>query len=146
MWKCPKCNREFKNMDQDHFCEKPNSIDDYIAAQPEDVHPLLQSIRETIRAAAPEATEKIAWQMPTFWQGDNLIHFAVHKKHIGLYPGGEATSEFAERLAGYKTSKGAIQLPLGQPIDYELITDIVRWRVKQEVSGKSKGVLGEKTH
>ncbi len=111
---------------------KPNSIDEYIASQPEDARPLLQSIRETIRAAAPEATEKISWQMPTFWKGKNLIHFAAFKKHIGLYPGGEATSRFAERLIGYKTSKGAIQLPLGMPIDYELITDIVRWRVNQE--------------
>ncbi len=135
MWKCPKCGREFKNTEQDHFCVKPNSIDEYIAAQPEDVRPLLQSIRETIRAAAPEATEKISWHMPTFWQGENLIHFAAFKKHIGLYPGGEATSEFAERLAGYKTSKGAIQLPLGKLIDYELITDIVRWRVKREAKG-----------
>lgn len=131
MWQCPKCGREFKNTNQDHFCVKPNSIDEYIAAQPDDVRPLLQSIRETIRAAAPEATEKISWKMPKFWQGDNLIYFAVFKKHIGLYPGGEATAVFAERLTGYKTSKGAIQLLLGKQINYELITDIVRWRVKQ---------------
>lgn len=131
MWKCLKCGREFKNMEQNHFCVKPNSIDEYIFAQPEDMRPLLQSIRENIRAAAPEAIEKISWQMPTFWQGENLIHFAAFKNHIGLYPGGEATSEFSGRLTGYKTSKGAIQLPFGKPIDYELITDIVRWRVKQ---------------
>lgn len=111
--------------------DKPSSIDEYIAAQPEDVQSQLQRIRETIRAAAPEATEKISWQMPTFWLGENLIHFAAFKRHIGLYPGGEATGIFAERLAGYKTSKGTIQLPLGKQIDYELITDIVRWRVKQ---------------
>lgn len=80
---------------------KPNSIDEYIDAQPEDVRPLLNSIRETIRAAAPEAKEKISWQMPTIWQGENLIHFASFKKYIGLYPGGEATSEFSERLTGY---------------------------------------------
>ena len=131
MWTCPKCGREFKNTEQDHFCVKPNSIDEYIASQPEEVRPLLQGIRETIRAAAPEAIEKISWQMPTFWQGENLIHFAAFKKHVGLYPGGEATTHFAERLAGYKTSKGAIQLPLGKLIDYELIADIVRWRVTQ---------------
>lgn len=130
MWKCPKCGRTFKNTEQEHFCVKPNSIDEYIAVQPEEVRPLLQSIRETIRAAAPEATEKISWQMPTFWQGGNLIHFAAFKKHIGLYPGGEATTAFADRLTGYKTSKGTIQLPLGKPIDYELITDIVRWRLE----------------
>lgn len=112
------------------MCVKPNSIDTYIAAQSEDVQPLLKSIRETIRVAAPEAIEKISWQMPTFWQGENLIHFAAFKKHIGLYPGGEATAEFAERLEGYKTSKGAIQLPLDKPIDYELITGIVKWRLE----------------
>lgn len=119
--------------------DKPNNIDEYIGAQPEDVQPLLQRIRETIRAAAPEATEKISWQMPTFWLGENLIHFAAFKRHIGLYPGGEATGIFAERLAGYKTSKGTIQLPLGKQIDYELITDIVRWRVEQVA--KRRGAL-----
>lgn len=131
MWQCSICGREFKNTNQDHYCLKPNSIDEYIAAQPDDVRPLLHVIRATIRAAAPEATEKISWQMPTFWQGENLIHFAVFKKHIGLYPGGEATAVFAERLVGYKVSKGAVQFPLGKPIDYKLITDIVRWRVNQ---------------
>ena len=133
MWKCPECGREFENTEQNHSCVKQDSIDEYIAAQAEDLQPVLQRIRETIRAAAPEATEKISWQMPTFWQGENLIHFAAFKKHIGLYPGGEATTEFAERLADYKTSKGAIQLPFGKPIDYELITDIVRWRVGQAI-------------
>lgn len=86
MWKCPKCGREFKNKEQDHFCVKPNSIDEYIAAQPEDVQSLMQSIRGTIRAAAPEATEKISWQMPTFWQGENLIHFAAFKNTSGCTP------------------------------------------------------------
>lgn len=133
MWKCPKCGREFKNEEQNHYCVKMTGIDEYIAAQPEDVRPLLQSIRETIRAAAPEATEKISWQMPTFWQGENLIHFAAFKNHIGLYPGGEIASGFKERLAGYKTGKGSIQLPLDKPIDHELIADIVRWRVEQTV-------------
>lgn len=136
MWKCSKCGRVFKNTEQDHVCVKPNSIDEYIAVQSEDVQPLLQRIRDTIRTAAPKATEKISWQMPTFWQGENLIHFAAFKKHVGLYPGGEATAEFAGQLTGYKNSKGAIQLPLDKPIDYELIADIVRWRVKQSAKGR----------
>lgn len=138
MWKCPKCGREFKSPDQSHFCEKPSSIDEYISAQTEELQPLLQNIRDTIRAAAPEAVEKISYQMPTFWQGKNLIHFAAFKNHIGLYPGGEATYVFAERLKGYKTSKGTIRLPLGKPIDYELITDIVRWRVNQQKKRSDK--------
>ena len=134
MWKCPKCGREFKNTDQDHYCLKVSAIDEYIAAQPEEVRHLLQSIRETVHAAVPEAIEKISWQMPTFWQGENLIHFAAFRKHIGLYPGGEAVGVFAERLTDYKTSKGAIQLPLGRPIDHELIADIVRWRLENRKS------------
>lgn len=138
MWKCPRCNREFEKPDQNHFCGESTDIDDYIAAQEEDVQPILQSIRETIHQAAPEAVEKISWQMPTFWYGENIVHFAAFKKHIGFYPGGEATTVFAKRLAGYKTSKGAIQLPLHKPIDHELIADIVQWRIKQLVDSKPR--------
>lgn len=110
---------------------EPMDIDEYIEAQAQEIKPLLASIRETIHAAAPSATERISWQMPTFWQGENIIHFAAFKKHIGLYPGGEATTAFADRLTGYKTSKGAIQLPIAHPIDHALITDIVKWRLTQ---------------
>jgi uncharacterized protein YdhG (YjbR/CyaY superfamily) len=131
MWKCPKCLREFKNIQQSHFCGQIISIDDYIADQAQEIRQLLQAIRNTIHANAPHAVEKISWQMPTFWQKENLIHFAAFKNHIGLYPGGEATSVFSDRLIGYKTSKGAIQFPLDKPIDYDLISDIVRWRVEQ---------------
>ena len=131
MWQCPKCGKTFKNANQSHPCGKIGTIDDYIAEQAESVRPLLEKIRETIRAAAPDATEKISWQMPTFWQGENLIHFAAFKNHIGIYPGGEATTFFAEKLTDYKTSKGAIQFPLGKPIDYDLIAEITEWRVMQ---------------
>ncbi|HBU13311.1 MAG TPA: hypothetical protein DEB31_11525 [Clostridiales bacterium] len=129
MWKCPNCGREFKKTEQQHFCGEICTIDDYIAGQPEEVRPFLRSIRETIRAAAPNATEKISWRMPTFWQGENLIHFAAFKKHIGIYPGGEAVEAFSDRIGEYGTSKGAIRLPLDKPIDHELVAAIVRWRV-----------------
>lgn len=109
----------------------PGSIDAYIAAQAEEIRPLLQKVREAIRRQAPNAHEKISYGLPTFWQGENLIHFAACSHHIGIYPGGEATKAFAQRLKGYKTSKGAIQLPLGEPIDYALIADLTAWRVKQ---------------
>ena len=137
MWKCPDCGREFKNEGQNHFCGKISSVDDYIAAQPEEVRPLLQAVRATIRTAAPDAAEKMAWQMPTFWQGENIIHFAAFQNHIGIYPGGEAVGVFAERLTGYKTSKGAIQLPLDAPLDHQLIRDIVSWRLAQAKSSVS---------
>lgn len=110
---------------------QPMDIDEYIEAQPSEVQPILAAIRKTIHTNAPQAIEKISWQMPTFWQGENLIHFAAFKKHIGLYAGGEATSAFADRLTAYKASKGAIQLPLNQPIDHQLIRDIVQWRLSQ---------------
>ena len=131
MWQCPKCGREFESTNQDHFCNKISTIDEYISGRPEEVQPLLQKVRETIRNAAPNATEKISWQMPTFWQGENLVHFAAFKNHLSIFPGGEATAVFAERLNGYKTSKGTIQFPLNKSIDYDLIAEITRWRVKQ---------------
>lgn len=117
--------------------DKITTIDEYIAAQPEEVQPLLQAIRQTIRSAAPQAAERMSWQMPTFWQGENLVHFAAFKHHIGLFPGGEAVGVFADRLSGYKTSKGTIQLPLSKPMDHALIADIVRWRAEQAAGGKS---------
>ncbi len=135
MWKCPKCGREFKNIEQSHFCGKINTIDDYIGDQPAEVRPLLNAVRETIRTAASDAIEKISWQMPTFWQGENIVHFAAFKNHIGIFPGGEAVGVFADRLAGYKTSKGSIRFPLDKPIDHRLISDIARWRVEQAKCG-----------
>jgi len=132
MWKCPKCGREFKNPNQTHFCgDKPASIDEYIAAQSEDLQSVLIKVRETIRSTAPDATEKISLQIPTFWQGENLIHFCTHKKHLGIHPGALDCfpSEITERLSAYKTSKCAIQFPYDKPVDYELIADITRWRV-----------------
>jgi uncharacterized protein YdhG (YjbR/CyaY superfamily) len=113
-------------------------IDEYINAQSTETQPLLQKIRETIRAAAPDAIEKISWQMPTFWQNENIIHFAAFKKHIGIYPGAGAVSNFSYRLAEYKTSKGAVQFPLSKPVDYDLIADIVKWRlskIKEKTNG-----------
>lgn len=84
MWQCPKCGRNFKNTMQSHYCGKVETIDQYISEQAEAVQPILNKIREVIRAAAPDAIEKISYQMPTFWQGKNLIHFAAFKKHISI--------------------------------------------------------------
>jgi uncharacterized protein YdhG (YjbR/CyaY superfamily) len=105
-------------------------IDNYIAAQPEAVQPLLKSVLQTLRSALPTATEKISWQMPTFWQGQNLIHFAAQKNHLGIYPGAEAMAHFAPRLSVYKTSKGAAQFPYKSFGEKELalIAEIAAWR------------------
>lgn len=128
MWRCPKCGREFNNAEQHHFCsEKPKTIDEYIAGQPENVQPFLVQMRETLRAALPEAQERISWSMPTYWKKQNIIHFAGHKNHIGLYPGEKAIEHFTERLTDYKSSKGAIQLPYNKPLPLELVAEIAKW-------------------
>jgi predicted N-acetyltransferase YhbS/uncharacterized protein YdhG (YjbR/CyaY superfamily) len=113
-----KWNKEFR------------AIDDYIAAQAEAIRPLLKSVLKTLRRILPTATEKISWQMPTFWQGQNLIHFAAQKNHLGIYPGAEAMVHFTPRLAGYKTSKGAVQFPYKTLGDEQLalIAEIAAWR------------------
>lgn len=105
------------------------TIDEYIAQFPGDMQLTLQRVRQTIRNAAPLAQEKISWQMPTFWQKENLVHFAVHKNHIGFYPGADGISAFADKLSAYKTSKGAVQFPLSKPIPYDLIDEITHFRV-----------------
>ena len=130
MWKCPKCGRTFKNENQSHYCGKaPETIDDYILAQDEGIRSRLQSVREAIKSSLPDAAEKISWSMPTYWKGQNIIHFASAKKHIGLYPGPEAVAFFAEKLeqAGCKYSKGSIQIPYSEKLPLELIREIAVW-------------------
>lgn len=139
MWKCENCGREFTKADQNHFCGKsPTTIDEYIEAQKYEVRAILTKVRETIRKEAPDAIEKISWQMPTYWQGENLIHFAAFKKHIGIYPGDLTQTPFIDRLEGYYFTKGAIQFPLDKPIDYNLIAEIARYRVEKVTLAKSK--------
>ncbi len=127
MWKCPKCGREFSRQHQDHYCVKPQSIDEYIAAQDEAVQPRLQEIRSLIRLAIPDAEERISWSMPTYWKGRNLIHFAASKKHLGLYPGDDAVAHFADELKDFDVSKGTIRLPYETDLPSELIQRIARW-------------------
>ena len=128
MWTCPKCGRNFRNINQNHYCGKaPETIEECIREQPEEVQPLLRQLQETIHGAIPEAKEKISRSMPTFWKGRNLIQFAASMKHIGLYPGAEAVEVFADRLTEYQTSKGTIRLPIDRPLPLELVAEIARW-------------------
>ena len=126
-WKCPKCGREFSKQGQSHYCEKPQTIDEYIAVQDETVRPKLNEVRAILRSALPDAQERISWSMPTYWKGQNLIHFAASKKHIGIYPGGEATTVFAEELTGIDVSKGTIRLPYDKELPADLIKKIAVW-------------------
>lgn len=130
MWKCPTCGREFRNTNQHHYCGKaPETVDEYILAQDENVREYLQRIRSALKSALPDTVEKISWSMPTYWNGHNIIHFAASKKHIGLYPGPEAVAHFAEKLdrAGCMTSKGTIRIPWSEHLPLELIAEIATW-------------------
>lgn len=107
-----------------------SSIDEYIATFPADIQDTLQTMRATIRAAAPDAQEKISYQMPAFALKGNLVYFAAWKNHIALYPGsGGLPPELKQRADAYESSKGSIHFPLGQPLPTDLITEIVRYRV-----------------
>lgn len=107
------------------------TISEYIDMFPDDMQEKLQKIRNVIKEAAKDATEAISWGMPTFKLNGNLIHFMAHKNHIGIYPGESPIIEFKNELSKYKTSKGAIQIPLDEPIPAELIKKIVEFRVKE---------------
>lgn len=111
----------------------PRNIDEYIAAFAPEVQAILEKIRLTIRAAAPEAAEKISYQIPTFALMGNLIHFAAFKKHIGLYPPVNGDAKLRAAISRYKGEKGNLKFPLDEPIPYTLISRIVKFRVKEQL-------------
>ena len=117
----------------------PKDIDEYIAGFPDDVQAILQKIRMTIRDVAPGAEETISYGMPTFTlKGKYLVYFAAYKKHIGFYPAPVGNPEFKEELAAYESGKGTARFPLDRPVPYDLISRIVKFRVKENLE-RAKG-------
>ena len=108
-------------------------IDSYILLFPDDVRVKLETIRQTIREAAPEAEEVISYQMPAFRYHGILVYFAGYKNHIGFYPTSSAISVFKEELSDYKNTKGSVQFPLNQPLPIELISNIIKFRTKENL-------------
>lgn len=106
--------------------EDAAAVEAYLNAQPLERQAILRKVQQVIRQAAPDALEKISYGMPTFWQGKNLVHFANFKNHLGFYPTPPAIEHFAQELAGFKTSKGAVQFPYAKEIPYDLIEEITR--------------------
>jgi len=115
-----------------------NPIDEYILQFPAEVQVLLQELRQVIKEAAPDAQEKISYQMPTFYLYGNLVHFAAYKNHIGFYPTPSAIEAFKEELSIYKGARGSVQFPIKNPMPFELIKKIVRYRVNENMK-KAKG-------
>ena len=107
------------------------TIDEYIARYPLEVRRMLSQIRETVRAAAPDAEEAISYQIPTFRDDGNLVHFAAWKKHVSFYPTSSGISRFAKELSAYVLSRGTVQFPLDRPLPVGLISRMVKFRVKE---------------
>jgi uncharacterized protein YdhG (YjbR/CyaY superfamily) len=114
------------------------TIEDYIASSPESVQPMLRELRNTIKAAAPDAVEKISYQMPAFSQNGILVYFAAHTNHIGFYPTSSGIKTFQKELSNYDISKGTVRFPLDKPLPMKLISQIVSFRVKENLQKPKK--------
>ena len=120
---------------------KPNDINEYIAAFSPEVQQLLEKVRVTIQKAAPEAKEAISYGMPTFKLNGNLVHFAAFTNHIGFYALPSGNVAFQKELTPYKTGKGSIQFPIDKPLPLDLITKIVKFRI---IENTEKAALKKK--
>jgi uncharacterized protein YdhG (YjbR/CyaY superfamily) len=114
------------------------TIDAYIAQFPQAVQVRLHELRAVVREAAPDATEKISYGMPTFYLDGNLVHFGAFKHHIGFYPVPSGIAAFQAELAPYKQSKGAVQFPHDQPLPLDLVARIVRFRAEENRAKRAK--------
>ena len=112
---------------------QPQTIDEYIARFPKEIQELLETIRITIREAAPDAEEAISYQMPTFKLKGNLVHFAAYRNHIGFYPTPSGIEKFKDELSVYKGAKGSVQFPIDQSLPLELISKIVKFRAAENL-------------
>lgn len=112
----------------------PKKIEDYIKTFPKDVQILLRKLKAAIKTAAPKAEEKISYRMPAFFLNGPLVYFAAYKKHIGFYPTSTPIKVFKKELASFEYSKGAIRLPLDEPLPLALIKKIVKFKIKENAA------------
>jgi uncharacterized protein YdhG (YjbR/CyaY superfamily) len=112
---------------------KPINVDQYILSFPANVQEILQQIRKTIKEAAPNAEEVISYQMPAYKLNGMLVYFAAFKNHIGFYPVSSAIAAFKQELSVYKGAKGSVQFPIDKPMPLDLISRMVKFRVKENM-------------
>lgn len=117
---------------------KFTDIDEYHSCQPADIRETLEQLRQTIKQAAPLATEAISYGMPAFRQNKVLVYYSVNKKHIGFYPTPNPIVYFKSQLEKYNTSKGAIQFPINKQLPLTLIKKIVKFRVGEDIKTSTK--------
>lgn len=115
----------------------PSSVDEYIAAMPGDRRAALERLRQSIKTAAPEATEAIAYSMPAFRShgGQFLVSYAAYKHHYSLFPAsGAVTDALGAALAPYLAGKGTIRFPADEVISLALVTEVVRVRLAENAA------------
>jgi uncharacterized protein YdhG (YjbR/CyaY superfamily) len=116
-----------------------NEVDLYISNFPPDVQEILKKIRSIIKRAAPDAVESIVYQMPAYKTNKKvLVYFGAYKDHVGFYATPSGHEEFASELSGYKHGKGSVQFPYDEPIPYDLIKQMVEFRVYENQSKHKK--------
>ncbi len=119
---------------------KFKTVDQYLSGLPQNVRDILEGLKKTIKQAAPQAEEVISYNIPAFKLKGMLVWYAAYKEHIGFYPTSSPIKVFKEELAGYKTSKGAIQFPIDKDIPTTLVKKIVKYRVHENLEkAKEKG-------
>ncbi|CAN5515364.1 hypothetical protein BH11BAC3_BH11BAC3_24910 [soil metagenome] len=121
---------------------KSTAIDEYIATFPDSTQKILEKLRSVISKAAPEAEETINYGIPTFALKGNLVHFAAYKNHIGFYPAPSGIVAFKKELSVYDGAKGSIKFPIDQPLPFDLVTKIVKFRVTENLmKAETKKIL-----
>lgn len=128
MWKCPKCGREFRRTNQDHYCgSAPETVLEYIDSQPLETRSHLAELAAAIRDRVPCVSECILWSMPYYKKGEKSVSFAAFKKHVSFYVGVEAIAEFSSELTEFVTKKNAIYFPYSKALPIRLIVEIAQW-------------------
>ena len=117
---------------------QPEAVAAYLDAAAEPARSRLRALAEVVREEAPEAVERMAYGLPTWHQGENLVHLGAFKEHVGIYPGAAAIVAFEADLTAFKTSKGAIQVAHNMALPTDLLRRIVRWRMEQVEGGAKR--------
>jgi uncharacterized protein YdhG (YjbR/CyaY superfamily) len=124
--------------ERDPRMKAAKTIDEYVSMFPDDIQEILEKMRQIVRASAPKAEETISYQIPTFKLNGNLVHFAAYKDHISFFPTSSAREAFRKELSKYKGGRGTIQFPLDEPIPFDLVRKIVKFRVKENTKEHPK--------
>ena len=118
--------------------ERASSIDEYLEGVPEEQRAALERLRATIRAAAPEATEKISYQMPAFYDHGPLVSFAAFKDHLSFFVMSMRVMDAnRNELSAFDISKGTIRFQPGKPIPAALVKKLVKERIQENTKDKA---------